>query len=143
MRAFGENILAELGETWVNLSDFITDFTNCMPDLEVDLKSVEGLCLIENGQMDAGADSGTVCKIRYFPKNSLPRAPAARFAALFSVRKKWDKKDILPYIEELVGTGLEPLANSKAIDALILKFARISRVGRGIFLTNRFVGITK
>jgi sister chromatid cohesion protein DCC1 len=68
--------------------------------------------------------------IRYFPQSLLPTEAKNRFHDLFNIRHKWHKDDILPYIEDLA-------SNHKELDPIILKFARISKLGENVFLTSR------
>lgn len=44
-------------------------------------------------------------RLRYFPADALPAAPAARFAALFEARPRWAAGDITPFLDGMqVGT---------------------------------------
>lgn len=52
-----------------------------------------------------------------FSISSLPCDPAARFSALFHERKKWEWRDLSPYIRDLSVPGLSS-------DALLLKYTR-------------------
>ncbi|KAL8119406.1 uncharacterized protein LOC141724265 [Apium graveolens] len=52
-----------------------------------------------------------------FSISSLPCDPAARFSALFHERKKWEWRDLNPYIRDLSVPGLSS-------DALLLKYTR-------------------
>jgi sister chromatid cohesion protein DCC1 len=62
--------------------------------------------------------------------------PKTRFRDLFLIRKKWARTDILPY-GTLDNSVQELASTTKELDALLLKYARLSRVGKEIFLTNR------
>lgn len=62
----------------------------------------------------------TTPKIQSYPSAHLPLAPAARFQELFLTRSQWTKEDLEPFIKDLATDG-------KKLDALLLKFARVSR----------------
>jgi len=52
-----------------------------------------------------------------FPASALPRAPAARFAALFRQRPRWVMDDLAPYLDGVAEPG-------QTADELLLKFTR-------------------
>jgi Sister chromatid cohesion protein Dcc1 len=94
-----------------------------VPDpIRVSLSHLDGLYLIDQ----VGGSS----MIRYFPKHVLSFHPRERFRQLFDVRAKWEKGEVMAYIDDLA-TG------AKELDAVILKHARVSRVGKTVYLTNR------
>jgi sister chromatid cohesion protein DCC1 len=68
--------------------------------------------------------------IKYFPKQILPVEAKQRFQELFKVRSKWNKAEILPYIDDLAG-------NLKELEPLIIKYCRISRQGENTFCSSR------
>ena len=48
-------------------------------------------------------------RVRHFPAQQLPSAPAARFAALFAAQPRWTREQLDPYLEGLkVGLGGMP-----------------------------------
>lgn len=123
-RSFGKRILSR-DTNYRDLDEFLAEFSKSLeviPEIEPCLSHLDGLYLME--------DTALTKKIRFFPKSLLPFAAKERFHHLFSVRSKWNKTDILPFINELAGS-------TKEMDALILKHSRVSRVGKQIFLTNR------
>jgi hypothetical protein len=123
-RSFGKKVLSGYHH-YKDLDCFLNEFEESvasLPNISISLDHLEGLYLIEEIAMKK--------KIRYYPKHILPFDPKGRFHQLFLARSKWDKNDILPFVSDLAG-------NTKELDRLILKHSRVSRVGKGIFLTNR------
>ena len=49
-------------------------------------------------------------RLRYFPADELPAAPAARFAALFAARPRWAADDITPFLDGMQVCMMLPLA---------------------------------
>jgi Sister chromatid cohesion protein Dcc1 len=66
--------------------------------------------VLQGFQADQGALRGVALmeaedRLRYFPADALPAAPAARFAALFEARPRWAADDISPFLDGMqVGT---------------------------------------
>ena len=121
-RALGHKLLTRLSEP-MDLERFVDEWRRMIPlELNNRLDQLNGLYLLDEM---AGKPF-----VRYFPKNLLPLEPKQRFQDLFLIRKKWSKQDILPFIEELA-------PNTKALDVIILKYARLSKVGKQVYLTSR------
>eukprot|EP01100_Stratorugosa_tubuloviscum_P001576 TRINITY_DN1354_c0_g1_i1.p1 TRINITY_DN1354_c0_g1~~TRINITY_DN1354_c0_g1_i1.p1 ORF type:complete len:385 (-),score=134.26 TRINITY_DN1354_c0_g1_i1:138-1292(-) len=76
-------------------------------------------------------DQHNIKFINYFPVATLPTDPRQRFSKLFDAKSKWTKKEIEPYLLEIIG-------NSK-IDQVLAKFTRMSnsKSGESIY-TSRF-----
>ncbi len=120
-RAFGHRVLRQKGR--MPLPAFLTLFNAAVPDtIKARLSDLDSLYILE--------PAGTSVDIVYFPLSALPCGPQQRFAALFGVRAKWDREEMLPFISGLA-------ASQKELDAMILRFARVSRAGGKVFLTNR------
>ena len=45
--------------------------------------------------------TGDCAEVVCFPVDSLPKDPAARFAAVFAARAEWKLEDLVPYLEDL------------------------------------------
>lgn len=104
----------------------------------------QGLCLLHE------EPNGPV--IQYFPKALLPLDAKSRLETLFQVRKKWLYADILPYSKYITSTVtckcmqsliiivlVSDLAPStKKLDAILLKYARMSRVDDQAYYTSRY-----
>ena len=56
-------------------------------------------------------------QIQSLPLDSLPQAPAARFAALFFAKRYWSLAELVPYVDEFVSPGAKH-------EKLILVYAR-------------------
>ncbi|KAI9021100.1 sister chromatid cohesion protein Dcc1 [Hyaloraphidium curvatum] len=69
--------------------------------------------------------------ITFFPKTDLSLDPATRFRQLFDRRQRWSESEFVPFVEDLAPT-------KKALDALLLKFARVSSAGGVRVVTPRF-----
>ena len=59
---------------------------------------------LQGFQADQGALRGVALpeaedRLRYFPADALPAAPAARFAMLFEARPRWAADDISPFLD--------------------------------------------
>ncbi|KAJ3221238.1 hypothetical protein HK099_003669 [Clydaea vesicula] len=144
-RFFGKLLLANCENSFQHLnqpkklSAFLTELEAAMPDtyFEVDLEHLKGLYFMEDEVI-----SNIKC-IRYFNKDDLVRrtfdnneqiSKKKRFADLFYNKAKWKLDEILPYIDDLVEGGAE---NRKGLNALLLKYARKSIVGKDEEYTGR------
>ena len=67
--------------------------------------------------------------IWHFAERSLPENPADRFNVLFKTRQKWNEKDIVPYLENLLAPG-------QKLSSLFLKYARSSTDANGAKVYN-------
>ncbi|KAI8916622.1 sister chromatid cohesion protein Dcc1 [Powellomyces hirtus] len=123
-RFFGEQLLANAEHRQTPMHVFLKSWREAVPEaLSIDLTMLEGLYLIQ--------DASTGAAIQYFPKAQLPLDSKARFETLFQTRKKWTHADILPYISDLA-------PSTKKLDAILLKYARMSRVGQQVVYTSRY-----
>lgn len=68
--------------------------------------------------------------IQYFSVNELPTDPAQRFSALFAEKRLWRSDEIEPFISDLAPT-------QKAMDSLLLKFARAHRENKTVLYGSR------
>lgn len=92
------------------LESFMDEWRKKIPDgMQPTLDFLEGEVLTER--------VGVETWIHAFSVSSLPSTPAERFSLLFRERKKWDWKDLQPYIRDLNVPGLSS-------EALLLKYTR-------------------
>ncbi len=120
---YGKTLLSEIGQG--NLYAFTVDWRLKMPpDFDVDIKMLDGHCLIdvENG----------IEVIRWWSRDDLSADAKTRFEQIFQEREKWRAHDLVPFLEDLA-------PDQKKMDALLLKFARVSTGAAGErFYTRRF-----
>ncbi|XP_028752025.1 sister chromatid cohesion protein DCC1 [Neltuma alba] len=131
LHAFGEKVTDNLGSCIWKLDDqrvcvqfareilrggkkklesFMDEWRQKIPEgMQPALDLLEGEVLTER--------VGVETWIHAFSVSSLPSAPAERFFSLFRERKKWDWKDLQPYIRDLNVPGLTS-------EALLLKYTR-------------------
>lgn len=114
---------------------------------DASLEMLKGFVLVEDAQPRKEDQM-----IAYFPKTELSLDPATRglsrsrarryvsrqlvttgFRQLFERRQRWSEADFIPFVEDLV-------PNKKALDTLLLKFARVSSIPGvgGKMITPRF-----
>ncbi|KNC96271.1 uncharacterized protein SPPG_08423 [Spizellomyces punctatus DAOM BR117] len=123
-RFFGKQLLANAETRRTKLSTFLNRWREAVPEpFHIDLPMLQGLFLLEE------EPNGSV--IQYYPKDLLPMHEKPRFEALFQVRKRWAHEDIVPYISDLAPT-------TKQLDAILLKYARMFKVGQQTMYTSRF-----
>ena len=58
--------------------------------------------------------------VTYYPEAELPSDPAARFAALFGVRRSWREEDLTPFVQPLAQPPLRKLLD------LVANFCRVT-----------------
>ncbi|KAI9014689.1 sister chromatid cohesion protein Dcc1 [Gaertneriomyces semiglobifer] len=125
-RFFGKQLLASAEATRFSVKTFMERWRAQVPEtLTISLDMLQGLCLID--------PEPTGQSIRYFPKSVLPMDAKPRFEMLFQVRRKWLRQDILPYIDDLA-------SDPKKLDAILLKYGRMSKVTDQTFYTSRLIG---
>ena len=90
------------------------------PELGMLAGEALAVAAVEGGGGPAGANAATPALLRAFPVAGLPRDPAARFAALFRERPRWEWAALEPYTAGLQGPG-------QTAEALLLKYARASQ----------------
>ncbi|KAI8820432.1 sister chromatid cohesion protein Dcc1 [Fimicolochytrium jonesii] len=123
-RYLGEQLLATAELRQTPLANFMRTWREHVPEnISIDIQMLKGLCLLE--------ESPNKTVIQYFPKSLLPMDAKSRFETLFRCRKKWSGAEIMPYVEDLAPTA-------QKLDAVLLKFARVSRVGGTTFYTSRY-----
>ncbi|KAI9092988.1 hypothetical protein K1719_027511 [Acacia pycnantha] len=99
-----------LGGGKKKLESFMDEWRQKIPDgMQPSFDLLEGEVLTER--------IGVETWIHAFSVSSLPSTPAERFSILFKERKKWDWKDLEPYIRDLNVPGLSS-------EALLLKYTR-------------------
>ncbi|KAK1318597.1 hypothetical protein QJS10_CPB04g01951 [Acorus calamus] len=97
----------------MKLEQFMDKWARSVPSgMQVELEMLEGEVLLER--------VGVETWIRAFSASSLPSIPAARFAALFKERPKWEWKDLQPYIRDLHVPGI-------SLEGLLIKYTRKSQ----------------
>ncbi|ORY87891.1 sister chromatid cohesion protein Dcc1 [Protomyces lactucae-debilis] len=69
--------------------------------------------------------------IQYFAASSLSRNPKARLTQLFDVKERWREEEISTFLSSLVD------GDAKAINSLIMKFARKVKIGKESFVEAR------
>ncbi|KAI9337564.1 sister chromatid cohesion protein Dcc1 [Obelidium mucronatum] len=107
------------------LSAFMQEWRRATPSaFEPNLNCLQGLYLLEE-------NSAMNNEIKYFPKSKLPSIAKDRLEHLFQVRRKWASTDIMPYIQDLA-------ENKKKLDLMLLKYARLSKVGETVYYSSRF-----
>lgn len=87
---------------------------------------LEGDCLIDE-------DTHGTKYLIYFPKTKLPFEPKARLAELFRVRHRWTAQELDPYVNDLA-------PDKKRLDALLLKYTRVQKIGNLVVYTSRLMG---
>ncbi|KAJ3290552.1 Sister chromatid cohesion protein DCC1 [Borealophlyctis nickersoniae] len=124
-RFLGEQLLAQSDR--IRLEAFVEAWEGAVMDPFVpSLDMLKGLYLIETMAKQSS--------IRYFPKSLLPMDAKQRFERLFHERRKWEYEDLLPYISDLA-------PNTKKLDAILLKYARMSKVEGKTFYSSRFAAV--
>lgn len=109
-RFFAEMLLRDVGK--FNLDEFLEVWDQSVPDgMKTDRKYLLGLALV-----DLTAKPPT---IQHFSVDTLSCNPLERFDALFSIRAKWTREDIEPYISDICLEG-------QSVSALLTKYARSS-----------------
>jgi len=121
---YGKTLLSRVGR--VDLYKFQLDWRQEMPpDFDVDMKMLRGYYLLEK---DPRTDLDSV---RWWSRDVLSADAKTRFQQIFQEREKWRAEDLAPYLEDLAPT-------QKQMDALLLKFARISTLHGVKYFTKRF-----
>eukprot|EP00833_Pecoramyces_ruminatium_P016443 jgi/Orpsp1_1/1190475/evm.model.d7180000079234.1 len=69
--------------------------------------------------------------LKYFPMTELSHDIKQRLEELFYAKPKWKDSSLLPYLQDIE-------SNKKIIDRALIKYARVSRVGKQVFYTSRF-----
>ncbi|EIE26940.1 hypothetical protein COCSUDRAFT_32309 [Coccomyxa subellipsoidea C-169] len=80
--------------------------------MAVDLSMLRGEALRE--------EIGGEDMLRHLPAAAMPTDPAARFAALFAVKPRWELPDLEPYLADLQVPG-------RSAEFLLLTYARASQ----------------
>jgi hypothetical protein len=100
--------------------------------ISVEWNMLRGLYLLED---DLLHDTKMV---KYFPLSLVLRKSNGdmkrRFEILFAVRSKWTQEEMLPYIEDL---AIHSGDMQKALDAILLKFTRKSKMSGQVSYTSR------
>ncbi|KAK9915250.1 hypothetical protein WJX75_006737 [Coccomyxa subellipsoidea] len=99
-------------ERWP-LDQYLEEWQASVPEgIAVDLDMLRGEALRE----EAGGEE----MLRSFPAAALSADPAARFAALFAARPRWELPDLEPYLSDLQVPG-------RSAEFLLLTYARASQ----------------
>ncbi|KAJ3158272.1 Sister chromatid cohesion protein DCC1 [Geranomyces michiganensis] len=119
-RFFGEGLLQNAESRKTPLATFLTTWASALPppvtlpaSPHAALAYIAGLYLLNDTTTPNPS-------IMYFPKRALPPDAKPRFEALFRMRRRWKRDEMLPYIDDLAPT-------EKKLDAILLKFARTSK----------------
>ncbi|KAI9206981.1 sister chromatid cohesion protein Dcc1 [Polychytrium aggregatum] len=128
-RFYGKQILSSLKDGECEYEHFLTEWSRKLSDFLADgdepsLKILEDLCLVE--VINVGRRV-----IKFFPKDRLSLEAKQRLEELFTIRKKWSRSDLLPYVSDLA-------PSVKKLDALLLKYTRMSKVDTEVFYTFRY-----
>ncbi|KFH65066.1 hypothetical protein MVEG_08547 [Podila verticillata NRRL 6337] len=130
----GVHILStvERGNRWI-LSDFMRHWQQSLHNqFEPDLAYLAGECIIDT-EKSPDQRYQPIKYIRYFSKDNLPNEAAARFAALFEIKPKWEAPEIRPFLRDLV-------LDEKKLDILLLKHARsVKQPGGGVVYNSRII----
>ncbi|KAF9382543.1 Sister chromatid cohesion protein DCC1 [Podila verticillata] len=130
----GVHILStvERGNRWI-LSDFMRHWQQSLHNqFEPDLAYLAGECIIDT-EKSPDQRHQPIKYIRYFSKDNLPNEAAARFAALFEIKPKWEAHEIRPFLRDLV-------LDEKKLDILLLKHARsVKQRGGGVVYNSRII----
>ncbi|KAF8966002.1 Sister chromatid cohesion protein DCC1 [Haplosporangium bisporale] len=130
----GVHILStvERGNRWI-LSDFMRHWQQSLHNqFEPDLAYLAGECIIDT-EKSPDQRYQPIKYIRYFSKDNLPNEAAARFAALFEIKPKWEAHEIRPFLRDLV-------LDEKKLDILLLKHARsVKQPGGGVVYNSRII----
>ncbi|KAJ3171919.1 Sister chromatid cohesion protein DCC1 [Geranomyces variabilis] len=135
-RFFGETLLQNAESRKTPLSTFLTTWSSALPPPLSLLTSPPSAALAHIAGLYLLSDTTTPTpSIIYFPKRALPPDAKPRFEALFRMRRRWKRDEMLPYIDDLAPT-------EKKLDAILLKFARTSKDspadGGGTVYTSRY-----
>lgn len=102
-----------MAQRW-EYDSFVATWESSLPDgMKADPRHLQGLGLIS----ESGEDERRQKTISYFPVDSLPEDPKARFARLFEVRPIWDLESITPYVTPIT-------SKNSTLEALLFKHAR-------------------
>ncbi|GFR46025.1 hypothetical protein Agub_g7298 [Astrephomene gubernaculifera] len=97
----------------MGLTEFLAAWSRAVPHgMKPSLDMVRAEALVEG--------SGPEARIFPFPASSLPADPAARFAALFLRRPRWEWSALEPYLAGIKVPG-------QSVEALLMRFARASQ----------------
>ncbi|KAJ3049463.1 Sister chromatid cohesion protein DCC1 [Rhizophlyctis rosea] len=123
-RFLGQQLLANSTRHSQSLTSFLQSWSENVPEpFEVEIDMLKGTALIHNDELPR--------TIQYFPKSTLPSEAKQRFERLFDVKRKWSYDELLPYIDDLA-------PDKKKLDALLMKYARMSKSANTMFYTSRF-----
>ena len=114
-RFYGEYLLQS--SSAFDFNEFFSIWQESLPIIDndseepfkVDIKQLEGLALVDKGQ------------IRWFPESKLPPVIQERLVVLFDTKEKWTLDEITPFVTNLTTAKLN-------VKALLTKYARGSRV---------------
>jgi len=99
------------GSISASLEEFIDTWKEkVLPGMEPKAEMLRGIAL-----MDV---AGPRTNLRMFSSSELPHDPETRFRKLFSMRPKWTKEDLQPYLSGMIEPG-------ETEDKLLLKFTRV------------------
>lgn len=103
-------IIAEGGfinKNWngLGIQDFLSRWKDLVPEgFKVDLSWLKAISFIKDD------------KIFYFPPSVLEVDPKQRFSQLFQAKKKWNREELGPFLQDFV--------TEKGLDALLVKWTR-------------------
>ena len=104
------------------LADFMDAWRAAVPaGLSPRLEMLAAEALLERSGGGGGLGGEELTHVRWFPLSCLPGDPAARFAALFAARPRWEWGAMEPFLR---GVSAAP---GQSVGALLLKYARASQ----------------
>lgn len=87
-----------------------------LPGIEPEVETLRGLALLQ--------PQGTRTILTVLKTEELPTDTASRFRKLFTVRAKWTREDLQPYLSDIIEPG-------QTEDQLLLKFTRVLQPVQG------------
>ncbi|ORX81970.1 hypothetical protein BCR32DRAFT_292942 [Anaeromyces robustus] len=151
LESFSDSILKEEQETYYTLSkekitkflgiqllashmpnafeynEFMSKWKDIVPeDFKVDIDLIKGFYIEEEATFQNDKRL-----LKYFPMTELSHDIKQRLEELFYAKPKWKDSSLLPYLQDIE-------SNKKIIDRALIKYARVSRVGKQIYYTSRF-----
>jgi len=123
----GIQLLASHMPNAFEYNEFMSKWKEVVPeDYNVDIDLIKGFYIEE--EITFQNDKRL---LKYFPMTELSHDIKQRLEELFYAKPKWKDSSLLPYLQDIE-------SNKKIIDRALIKYARVSRVGKQIYYASRF-----